>query len=280
MTAIFLVALVWAIYVALVNGDPLPIWAWLGVITLLAAAVGLGVAVAVYRGVSREVGPFDFGPSRRVTGQLQKETQQIEANGARALRADIRMTQGILQLMGGTADVMEAAFTYDDADWKMPDVAYSVDAAGLGDLVVKQRATGRPAMHQGRSEWFILLNQDLPTELAVKVGAGKAELTLVGMALTRLRVEGGVGELALDLSGAWRQSMDVFVKAGVGDMTLRLPRNAGARVQSTVGLGSMHAPGLAWDGEAYVNALYGQSAVSLEITVEGGMGKVALQIGD
>lgn len=50
MTAIFLVALVWAIYVAVVNGDPLPVWAWLGVITLLAAVIGLGVALVVYRG--------------------------------------------------------------------------------------------------------------------------------------------------------------------------------------------------------------------------------------
>jgi hypothetical protein len=74
--------------------------------------------------------------------------------------------------------------------------------------------------------------------------------------------------------------MDVFVKAGIGDTTLRLPRNASVRVHSTVGLGSLSTGDLTWDGEAYVNALYGQSAVSLEITVEGGMGKVALEVGD
>jgi hypothetical protein len=179
--------------------------------------------------------------------------------------------------MGGATDVMEADFTYDDADWKPPLVSYDVDASGQGDLVVTQKATGRPAMRQGRCEWTIRLNQDLPTELKVKSGAGKADLRLSGLTLPSLRVESGVGELTLDLSGEWRRSTQAFVKAGIGDTVVRLPQDAGVRVQSTVGLGSIHPHGLTWDGEAYTNALYGQAAVTLDITVEGGIGKINLE---
>ena len=277
LTLLFLLSLIGAIYQAIVNRNPLPAWAWLGLVVLFSVAVGLVVAVIVYRGVAEQVGPFDFRPSGRVAGELKSEARRVEANGATSLRAEINMMQGVLQLMGGATRAMDSAFTYDDADWKPPRVAYAIDAGGQGNLVVEQKPAGRPAMRQGRCEWVIRLNQDLPTELNIKFGAGEADLRLGGMALGRLRVESGVGKLALNLSGEWKRSLEAFIKTGIGDAVLRLPQNAGVRIRSTVGLGSIHPHGLAWDGEAYTNALYGQAAVSLNITVEGGMGKLTLE---
>jgi hypothetical protein len=176
----------------------------------------------------------------------------------------------------GLSKQYKGSFTYDAADWKPPDVEYAVDMAGWGNLTIKQRATHRPVMHQGRNEWLIRLNQDLPTELDVRLGAGKADLRLSGLALTRMRVESGVGELVLDLSGEWQSSLEAFVKTGNGDTVLRLPENAGIRIQSSVELGSVHPFGLNRDGEAYTNALYRQDGVNLDITVEGGIGKLRL----
>ena len=253
---IFLLALIWAIYQVVIKGNPLPVWAWLGLVTLFAAAIGLVVAVIVYRGVAGQVGPFDFRPSSRVAGELKSEARRVEASGANSLRAEIKMMAGVLRLMGGATDVLDASITYDDADWKPPVVEYAVDAAGRGDLVVEQRATHRPAMRQGPCEWVIRLNQDLPSVLNVKFGAGKADLRLGGLALDRLRVESGVGELAVDLSGEWGRSLEAFIKPSIGDTVVRLPQNAGVRVRSSVGLGSIQPHGLTWDGEAYTNALY------------------------
>ncbi len=277
VTALFLVSLIGAIYQGLINGNPLPMWAWLGMAVLFAVGVGLVVMVIVYRGVSSQTGPFDMRTSTRVTGELQHETRRVEAGGASALRAEIRMVQGDLQLTGGAAEAIEADFTYDDADWQPPVVAYEVDAAGQGNLAVHQKATGRPTMRQGRCEWVVRLNEALPTDLRVQFGAGKAVLRLGGMSLTRLHVESGVGEVVVDLSGEWERSLAAFIKTGIGDTVLRLPENAGVRVESTVGFGRVKPHGLTYDGEAYTNALYGQSAVNLDITVEGGMGKLSLE---
>ena len=72
------------------------------------------------------------------------------------------------------------------------------------------------------------------------------------------------------------RNLDVFVKSGIGDTSLRFPKNTGVRVRSTVGFGSIKPNGLNWDGEFYTNDLYGQSAATLEITIEGGMGKITL----
>ena len=276
ITAVFIVTLIWSIYQAIVNKNPLPTWAWLGMTVLFTVAVGLGVMVLVYRGVARETGPFDFRPSQRLAGQLKHEAKRVETGGAVSLRVEIKMAEGNLQILGGAADIMEGDFTYDDADWKAPVLDYSVDANGQGDLLVEQTSTGRPAMKQGRCEWRLRLTPELPTDLKVKFGAGKANLDLSGLTLTGLRVESGVGELNLDLSADPERNLDVFVKSGIGDTSLRFPKNTGVRVRSTVGFGSIKPNGLNWDGEFYTNDLYGQSAATLEITIEGGMGKITL----
>jgi hypothetical protein len=243
---------------------------------LFSATIGLGVAVVVYRGVAAKVGPFDYRPSSRVVGELKSEAKLLEIGEATRLRAEIKMTMGVLELSGGAEQALDASFIYDDADWKPPVVEYAVDDTGRGNLVVKQKTTGRPAMRQGQCEWVISLNPDLPTELDVRFGAGKAALRLGGMDLEELRVESGVGELLLDLSGEWKRSLAVFIKAGIGDTTLILPQDAGVRIRSSVSMGSIQPYGLTWDGEAYTNALYGQTRVDLDVSLQGGIGKIRL----
>ena len=83
ITGIFLLALAWAIYQAVVNGNSLPLWAWIGILVLLLMAVGVIVAGVVYRGVVKEAGPFNFNPTTNVTGELKNETRQVEAGGAK-----------------------------------------------------------------------------------------------------------------------------------------------------------------------------------------------------
>jgi hypothetical protein len=291
LTLLFLISLIGAIYQAVANRNPLPAWAWLGLVVLFAAATGLAVAAMVYRGASKQVGQFDYRSSGRAAGEIRSDVKHVEAGGAGSLRAEFEMLQGVLKMTGGAAAmdaavmdaavmdaaVMDAAFTYDDADWKPPAVEYTVDDGGQGSLQVEQKPTGRPAMRQGRCEWAIRLNADLPMDLNVKLGAGAAELRLGGLSLERLRVESGVGELSLDLSGEWKRSMQAFVKAGIGDTTLRLPQDAGVRLRSSVGLGITQPHGLVRDGDLYTNARYGQSPVTLDIIIEGGIGKIKLE---
>jgi hypothetical protein len=53
-----------------------------------------------------------------------------------------------------------------------------------------------------RYEWDLRLNDDVPMELHVDVGAGRADLKLGSLSLTRLDVAGGAGALTVDLTGA------------------------------------------------------------------------------
>ena len=276
-TAFFLLALAWAIYEAVVFGNPLPAWGWIGIIVLFAVAVGLIVAGVVYRSAVNESGPFDFSPSRPVAGKLVEETKHFDTGKASSLHAEIKMAEGILQVGSGGRTEVEVHFSYDDADWHPPQIEYLVDTAGLADLSIGQQATGRHAAHQGRCEWTLHMDNELSTDLSLKLGAGKANLQLGGLNLTQLRVDSGVGSLALDLTGEWKRSLSIYVKTGIGDTVLRLPQNAGVRIQTQVSLGSIKTHSLISDGEAYVNAAYGKSPVSLDIVLESGIGKVAIE---
>jgi hypothetical protein len=276
VTLIFLLGLIWAIYQAFVTGNPLPAWVWLGIVSLFAAATGLIVTVILYRGVAEQVGPLDFRPTAKVTGEVKSETRRVNVDGVSSLQAEIKMIQGVLQLKDGASEAVKAEFTYDDADWKPPTVQYSVDSSGLGSLKIEQRDTHRPSMRPGRCEWVVLLNKNLASDLNIKFGAGKADLRLCNLKLSRLKVESGVGTVVVDLSGELQQSLEAFIKTGIGDTTLRLPQNAGVRLHSAVDFGRLQLHDLTWDGKAYTNAAYGKSPITLDIHIESGMGKVTL----
>ena len=271
----FLAALVWSLYQAIVMGESVPIWVWLGMGAVLAAVIGLIVAAAIYRSVAKAAGPFDFHSTGRTTGELKQENQRIELAGAGSLHTEIKMLEGVLMLQGGEP-AMDASYTYDTADWKPPDVQYTVESSGMGRLTIEQQSTNRPAMRQGRCEWRIELNHSIPTELDVVFGAGEAELDLKDLNLTRLRVKGGVGKMSLDLSGSLKQSLEALIQTGIGDTLIRIPKTTGVRVQSSVGLGSIHTNGLQRDGNLYINPLYGQTDENLDLILEGGIGKITL----
>ena len=277
VTAIFLVALVAAIYQAVVNGNSLPLWAWLGILVLLAIAVGLIVAAVVYRGVAKEVGSASATTSDSVLGELRNESTRVEAGGATTLHVDLNMQSGVLRLTHGAAGIAEADFTYDDGAWLPPVADYVVDDNHQGRWTVSQKAGRQTYMHPGRCEWTIRLNGDVPTELNVQFGAGQAELALAGLNLPFVELQSGIGELLLDLRGEWQHSSEMLIKAGIGDITLRLPESTGVRVRSAVGLGSTQVHGLTRDGDAYTNDHFGQTAVSLDIVLQGGVGKISVE---
>jgi hypothetical protein len=215
---------------------------------------------------------------RPTVGPTQAETQ-IAANGASSAQVELTLGAGELQLSAlqtsaGSSDLAEVAFTYSIASWQ-PTVDYNVNQ-GVGNLVIAQPKTTAVLPQNIRYEWDVKLNQAIPLDLKLDMGAGKAVLDLRGLTLTAVDIGAGAGELQMDLSGAWAQSVPITIKGGVGKVTLHLPKAVGVHIEATAGLGRVNADGLRKEGDAYVNAAYATSAVVLTITVEAGVGEVNL----
>jgi hypothetical protein len=209
-------------------------------------------------------------------GELRTESRTIELGDARSVRVEINMGAGGLTLRGGAAGLLEADFVY-NVDRLKPAVTYT-----NGRLVLHQPDSGGLPNLIGiadfRNEWDLRLNDGVPVDLKVDMGAGDSNLQLSGLSLTGLDAKLGAGDYTIDLSGDWAQNMNALIDAGASSVKLRLPRNVGARVEVEDGPHTIDAPGLTKNGRFYTNAAYGVSDVTLDIDLQVGVGQIYLSV--
>ena len=239
----------------------------------LAAIVGVG-AVATGLGLS-VVANDAFA-----VDELRTDSRAVALNGAEAARVELEMGVGELALRGGGSPggLLNADFTYNVDDWE-PEFDYRIDGAG-GTLTLRQPDEDRAFLwwQDAENAWDVRLNDAVPTDLAVELGIGESVLQLGGLNLTGLDVEAGIGATDVDLSGAWSRDLDARIESGVGEVTVTLPEDVGVRVEVEEGLGDVDAEGLVEDGDAYVNAAYGEAPVTLHLEVEAGVSDVNLKL--
>ncbi len=215
------------------------------------------------------------GAAARV-GELRTESQSVKLGDAKSVSVDVEFGAGVLELAGGGKNLMDADFTYNVAKIK-PEVTYTD-----GTLVVRQPETnGFPSVlgiGGFRNEWGVRLDDKVPMNLHVGVGAGTGNLHLGSLSLTQLDVTFGAAAGTIDLGGDWTHDLAITIDAGAGDLTVRLPRDVGVRIDVDRGATWIDTIGLTQDGNIYTNAAYGVSTVTLQIDLKTGIGVVNLDV--
>jgi hypothetical protein len=210
-------------------------------------------------------------------GKMQSDSKSVDPKNAQSARAQLKMGAGELHLAGGADQLMEAEFSYNVSDWK-PKVSYDV-SGDTGELMVKQGSVeGADLSGDARNEWDIRLNDEVPTDLVVQMGAGESNLDLDSLALTGVNLQMGAGKTTVDLTGDYAQSFDASIQGGVGEATVLLPSEVGVKAKAEGGLGKINAKGLQTVGDSYVNDAYGESDVNLSVDVQGGVGEINLKV--
>jgi hypothetical protein len=207
---------------------------------------------------------------------LREETETVALGDAASALVDITMGAGTLEVSGGADGLMQAEFVYNVDRWK-PEVIYDLEGS-QGILKVRQPVGLDINLGNNRYEWDLQFSRNVPMELRAKLGAGESTLDLKGLMLTRLEVNVGAGDLNLDLSGDRQGSFDARVRGGVGSVQILLPNDVGVKVDVTGGLGQVTALNLSREGGSYVNAAYGESPVTINLAVEGGIGQVDMEV--
>lgn len=207
------------------------------------------------------------------TGRTENESRSVDLGKAELVNAEIEFGAGRLEMSGGATKLMDADFEYNMPSLK-PEVRY--DETGF---------RGRLRLHQptvakfgGKSEnrWNVRLNNDVPLDLHIRIGAGEARLDLSRLSMRRLDAEIGAGQVELNLTGDYKKNFDVQVRGGVGEATLRLPRNVGVIAQARGGIGDINVRGMKRDGDHWVNDAYEKSKVTMTVDVSGGVGQINL----
>jgi hypothetical protein len=207
------------------------------------------------------------------TGETTSESRSVDLPKAEMVHADLRMGAGELRLEGGAAKLMEAQFRYNVADWK-PDIRY--DQTGFrGQLVIEQGGKGG-ATGNVVNDWNIRLNDTVPLDLEVKLGAGEAHLDLGGLTMRSANVKMGAGTSEIKFSSEPKHSFDLNLRGGVGEATVRIPKSIGVIAKAKGGLGEINVHGFSKDGDTYVNDAYGKSKVVMNVDVQGGIGQINL----
>jgi hypothetical protein len=217
------------------------------------------------------------GGTQQDVGKMQEESKSVDPKNADSARAKLQMGAGELNVTGGADQLMEADFSYNVSEWK-PKVSYEV-SGGEGELVVKQGSANGGSLSGGaRNEWDINMNDEVPTDVVVQMGAGESDLDLDSLTLKGIDLKMGVGKTTVDLSGDYTQSFDASIQGGVGEATVLLPSDVGVKAKAQGGLGTINAEGLKKVGDSYVNDAYGESDVNLGVEVQGGVGEINLKV--
>lgn len=207
------------------------------------------------------------------TGQLLQANQSVALEDAEQVQARIEMGAGELNVSSGADSLADTTFVYRGANEK-PEISYTVHG-NEGDLIIKQPDNISIGINE-KNKWQINLNETVPLDLAISLGAGESNLKLGDLTLNRLDVNAGASDLELDLRGSWQQDMTAQIESGVGQLTLYLPQDIGVRINADQGIGDINTRGLQQNGRTYVNDSYGVSDVTLELNIEAGLGEINL----
>ena len=216
------------------------------------------------------------GEQGQNVGEMQNESRSIQPEDARSVRAHLMMGAGELKVGGAADALMEGDFSYNVAEWK-PEMDYDVGGE-MGELTVEQGSGGGGRLGDARNEWDLRFNDEMPTDLVVRMGAGESDLDLDSLTLTGLDLQMGAGETTVDLTGDYARDFDASIEGGVGEATVLVPGEIGVRVRAEGGLGKINAEGFERQGDAYVNDAYGGSEVTLDVDVRGGVGAINLEV--
>jgi hypothetical protein len=201
------------------------------------------------------------------------EVRDLE--NATSLNAVIEMPAGELNVSGGTSHAVDSEFDY-SAAWSRPRIDYHV-SGNSADLDISQDNHG-PTFGPDDNTWRVHLNNSVPIDLHVKMGAARGNLKFREINLKQLRVDIGVGQVNVDLTGDRKADLDVEIHGGIGQANIRLPKNVAVTVDAKGGIGAVTTHGLTKVDGNYVNASFGHSPHTIHVLAEGGIGNIDLTV--
>ncbi|MBN2520090.1 MAG: hypothetical protein JXB17_06275 [Bacteroidales bacterium] len=227
------------------------------------------------------------------------ETIVIKKGEAKLIYANIKLIAGELEISGGSRNLMDAEFIYEDDDLK-PDVEYD-DNPEIGNLTVELDRVDVDLVDEDNVKWDISLNNDVPIDLSVKLGAGEGRFNLGSLNLEnfeltsgageyyidlrnssvpKIKFTAGAGEATIDLSGEHTNSLTADFTCGFGELTILLPENMGVKLTVTGLAGTINYPGFTKQGNEYKNDKFGETKNYIDLKITGGMGEINLKLVD
>ncbi|MEO8201199.1 MAG: hypothetical protein ABI679_11805 [Gemmatimonadota bacterium] len=152
-------------------------------------------------------------------------------------------------------------------------VEAALDFGGLRITDARIRTTAsKSSLHFSRP------NRAACSTLELNAGAAEFEALKLGNSGCReITFDGGVGEVTLDMSGAWPSDARLIARVAVGGLTLRLPRNAGVELTVDRFLASFSPAGFTRRGSSYFSDGFEGKTRHLRIGITSKVGDVKVE---
>lgn len=128
---------------------------------------------------------------------------------------------------------------------------------------------------QANQTWNLKLNQTIPVDLVINLGAGELNLDLSDLNLVGLKVNLGVGSTLVTLpsTGNWSGK----INGAIGSLVIQAPVGVGLRVQADTALASFSVPaGYQKQNRLYTSPNYASAQTKIELVVGMVFGSVSI----
>lgn len=248
---------------------------WLVAITIVSLVIGfaiLGLSGDLPSSPEKKTSPF------RQTSLVTPNTTTIPLDGAATGRMTITMGAGEFSLRGGAGPGQLAEATvYSDAPGGQPEIHASVNGTEKSVTIITKSTRGKNWFAGSPNRWEILVNDQVPVDLTLEIGAGHSELDLGGLNLTALSVSNGAGETVIDLTRTPGGPPRAEIHNGVGELTVRIDRQSNTRIAVHSGVGDVTAAGFEQNDEIYTTKGFDPALPVREISIAQGVGSIQLE---
>jgi len=138
-------------------------------------------------------------------------------------------------------------------------------------------ATGGPFFWRGdQSGWELGLAPEVPLELKVDLGAGRADIDLTGLTVDDLEVSMGIGQTIVTLPEEGR--FHAKIEGAIGETVVAIPAGMAARIRVDTGLAVSDLPNSYQQrGDVYTSPGYASADDRVDLEVDQAIGKVTIR---
>jgi hypothetical protein len=147
---------------------------------------------------------------------------------------------------------------------------------GAGDLSVSPEGAFFP-FAGGKNEWTLRFAPEVELALNVDGGAGDLDLDLTGLRLTSLDMDIGASNVKVLLPSVAGEAK-VSIDGGASSIELQVPQDVAARIRSDGGLSSVNvAERFRESGDVYVSDGYETAEKKVDITLSTGVASITVR---
>lgn len=258
------------------NINPVRMVMWLVAITIVSFAIGFGI-LALSGGFPPHAGEnFSLFRNGAVSAP---GTTNISLDGAQQGELKVTLGAGKLLLQGGAPPgaFMETTVFSKSPVWQ-PGFSRSMNASKLRVAMIDKGHKAKEWFAvDSPNTWEIRMTDAVPLDLDVDVGAGDSRLELGALNLSTLSMKNGAGDARLDLAGYHGGRFDADIENGVGDLTLRVPKDSNTKIEVQNGVGDIADSGLIRENGSFTTAGYSSSRPANTIRIKQGIGSISLE---